>query len=70
MYFSFRMLRVVEAIHINLILLFVSEIHFGYMHYVDFLVKQEVSHFQFLLADAVCIQVAYSELVHFFETNL
>lgn len=47
--FPFRMLSVIKPIPINLKIVSVSQMHFGYKHHVDFFVKQ-VSHFQFSLA--------------------
>lgn len=48
--FPFWMLNVIEAIKINLKIVFVSEMRFGYEYYVHFFVKQQVSHLRFMLA--------------------
>lgn len=48
--FPFRMVNAIEAININLKVVFVSEMRFGYEYYVHFFVKQQVSYLQFMLA--------------------
>lgn len=52
-----------------LIIVFVSEMCFGYEHYVDCFVKRQESNLKFMLADAVSIPEAYFQLVHLVLTR-